>query len=146
MLKRTFPDLDSHQMRRCSRFGMNACLGMDHASGLVHEVDYTAANAAGITQAHTLLHGEEDMVSVDSGYRGAGQAQGNDEQAHALLSDADKPLKVKQLRHTRGVKWGLMPGRRAGQPACEGGTPGSDDQVSVCYLEARYRDLVKNGY
>ncbi|WP_162199147.1 hypothetical protein [Xanthomonas pisi] len=36
-------------------------------------MDYTAANATGITQAHTLLHGEEDMVSVDSGYKGLGK-------------------------------------------------------------------------
>ena len=40
------------------------------AGSLVHTVTTTAANAHDITQAHALLHGEEEIVFADSGYRG----------------------------------------------------------------------------
>ena len=43
---------------------------MDAESGLVHTVTTTAANAHDVTQAHALLHGQEEVVFADSGYRG----------------------------------------------------------------------------
>ena len=39
-------------------------------SGLVHHVHVTAANVADVTQVDKLLHGEENMVAADAGYRG----------------------------------------------------------------------------
>jgi IS5 family transposase len=45
-------------------------IGVDAESGLVHTVTTTAANAHDVTQAHALLHGEEEVVFGDSGYRG----------------------------------------------------------------------------
>ena len=42
----------------------------DADSGLVHTVTGTAASEHDITQAHALLHCEEDVVFADSGYRG----------------------------------------------------------------------------
>ena len=65
-------DPEMHQTKKGNQwhFGMKAHIGVDADSGLVHTVTTTAANAHDITQAHALLHGEEEMVFADSGYRG----------------------------------------------------------------------------
>lgn len=65
-------DPQMHQTKKGNQwhFGMKAHIGVDADSGLVHTVTTTAANAHDITQAHALLHGEEEMVFADSGYRG----------------------------------------------------------------------------
>lgn len=65
-------DPEMHQTKKGNQwhFGMKAHIGVDAESGLVHSVTTTAANAHDITQAHALLHGEEEMVFADSGYRG----------------------------------------------------------------------------
>ena len=65
-------DPEMHQTKKGNQwhFGMKAHIGVDADSGLVHTVTTTAANAHDITQAHALLHGEEEIVFADSGYRG----------------------------------------------------------------------------
>jgi IS5 family transposase len=50
---------------------MKAHIGIDAESGLVHTVTTTAANEADVTQVADLLHGKEEEVYADSGYRGA---------------------------------------------------------------------------
>jgi len=52
-------------------FGMKAHIAVDAESGLVHTVTTTAANEADVEQIADLLHGKEDAVWADSGYRGA---------------------------------------------------------------------------
>ena len=51
-------------------FGMKAHIGVDAKSGLIHSLTGTAANVADITQAHALLHGEEQQAFADAGYLG----------------------------------------------------------------------------
>jgi len=65
-------DPEMHQTKKGNQwhFGMKAHICADAESGLVHTVMGTAANEHDITQAYALLHGEEDVVFVDSGYRG----------------------------------------------------------------------------
>jgi IS5 family transposase len=65
-------DPEMHQTKKGNQwhFGMKAHIGVDAESGLVHTVTTTAANAHDVTQAHALLHGEEEIVFADSGYRG----------------------------------------------------------------------------
>ena len=65
-------DPEMHQTKKGNQwhFGMKAHIGVDADSGLVHTVTTTAANAHDVTQAHALLHGEEEVVFADSGYRG----------------------------------------------------------------------------
>jgi IS5 family transposase len=74
---------------------MKAHIGADADSGLVHSVATTAAKAHDITQAHTLLHGEETDVFADSGYRGVDKRE------------------VVQAEHP-DVSWhvAMMPGKR----------------------------------
>jgi transposase, IS5 family len=51
--------------------GMKAHIAVDADSGLVHTVTTTAANEADVEQIADLLHGKEQHVWADSGYRGA---------------------------------------------------------------------------
>ena len=56
---------------------MKAHIGVDAASGLVHTMVTTPANAHDVTQAHALLHGEEQEVYGDSGYQGVEKREEN---------------------------------------------------------------------
>ena len=65
-------DPEMHQSKKGKQwlFGMKAHIGVDSRSGLVHSVVGTAGNVADVTQAHELLHGQEQAVIGDAGYRG----------------------------------------------------------------------------
>ncbi len=65
-------DPELHQTKKGNqwRFCLKAHIGVDAESDLVHTVTTTAGNSHDITQAHALLHGEEEVVFADSGYRG----------------------------------------------------------------------------
>lgn len=65
-------DPEMHQTRKGQQyyFGMKLHIGVDDQSGLVHSVVSTAANVNDVTQAHKLLHGEEQRAFGDSGYQG----------------------------------------------------------------------------
>jgi transposase, IS5 family len=56
--------------RSTHHFGMKAHIGVDAVSGLKHSVFGTAANVSDISQAASLLHGEESSVHADAGYIG----------------------------------------------------------------------------
>jgi IS5 family transposase len=66
-------DPEMHQTKKGNQwhFGMKAHIGVDADSGLVHTVTTTAANEADVEQVSDLLHGKENAVWADSGYRGA---------------------------------------------------------------------------
>ena len=51
-------------------FGMKAHIGVDADSGLTHKLVTTAANVGDVTQAHALLHGQEQEAYADAGYQG----------------------------------------------------------------------------
>ncbi len=65
-------DPGMHQTKKGNNYyhGMKAHIGVDAESGLVHTVTHTAANAHDVTQATSLLHGQERGVYRDSGYKG----------------------------------------------------------------------------
>jgi transposase, IS5 family len=66
-------DPEMHQTKKGNQwhFGMKAHIGVDADSGLVHTLTTTAANEADVEQVADLLHGKEEHVWADSGYRGA---------------------------------------------------------------------------
>lgn len=66
-------DPDMHETKKGEQwyFGMKAHIGVDADSGLVHTVTTTAANESDVEQVADLLHGKEQQVWADSGYRGA---------------------------------------------------------------------------
>jgi IS5 family transposase len=66
-------DPEMHQTKKGKQwyFGMKAHIGVDAESGLVHSVRGTSGNVNDVVEANSLLHGEEEVVFADSGYRGA---------------------------------------------------------------------------
>jgi transposase, IS5 family len=65
------PDMKQSKKGNQWYFGMKAHIGVDAESGLVHSVRGTSGNVNDVVEANSLLHGEEDVVFADSGYRGA---------------------------------------------------------------------------
>ncbi len=65
-------DPEMHQVKKGNEwhFGMKMHIGVDDELGLVHSVTGTSANVHDITEAEKLLHGEEERVRGDAGYRG----------------------------------------------------------------------------
>ena len=85
-------DPEMHQTRKGNQwfFGMKAHIGVDAQSGLVHTVTTTAANEADVNQVADLLHGKEEQVWADSGYRGAPSRVGRDDlQWHIAARPSD---------------------------------------------------------
>ena len=70
-------DPEMHQTRKGNQwyFGMKAHIGVDSATGIVHSMTTTAANAHDIREAHNLLHGGETVVWGDAGYQGVGKRE-----------------------------------------------------------------------
>ena len=65
-------DPEMHQTKKGNEwyFGMKAHIGVDAKTGMVHRVMATAANVNDLTEAHRLLHGEEQCVWQMQGIRG----------------------------------------------------------------------------
>ena len=70
-------DPEMHQTKKGNQwhFGMKAHIGVDSATGIVHSMTTTAANAHDITEAHNLPHGGETVVWGDAGYQGVGKRE-----------------------------------------------------------------------
>jgi IS5 family transposase len=85
-------DPEMHQTKKGNQwhFGMKAHIAVDADSGLVHTVTTTAANEADVEQVADLLHGKEQQVWADSGYRGANErVQRKDLQWHIAARPSD---------------------------------------------------------
>ncbi|MDP9920995.1 MULTISPECIES: IS5 family transposase [Variovorax] len=84
-------DPEMHQTKKGNQwhFGMKAHIGVDAESGLVHTVTATAANEADVEQVADLLHGKEEQVWADSGYRGAQARVKRDVQWHIAGRPSD---------------------------------------------------------
>jgi IS5 family transposase len=91
-------DPEMHQTKKGNQyfFGMKAHIGVDVASGLVHTVTTTPANAADVTQTERLLHGKEKSVWGDAGYTGANKREGLAER-RLKWHIATKPGKLKVM-------------------------------------------------
>lgn len=72
-------DPEMHQTKKGNQwhFGMKAHMGVEAGCGITHTWVTTPANAADITQAHALLHGEEQLAFGDAGYQGVEQREEN---------------------------------------------------------------------
>jgi IS5 family transposase len=84
-------DTEMHQTKKGNQwhFGMKAHIAVDAESGLVHTVTSTAANKADVEQVADLLHGKEEQVWADSGYRGAQARVKRDVQWHIAGRPSD---------------------------------------------------------
>ncbi len=89
---------------------MKAHIGVDAESGLVHTVTTTAANEADVNQVADLLHGKEQYVYADSGYRGApARVNRDDLQWHiaarptdiARMAEGTAKMKAQKQEHAK---------------------------------------------
>ena len=93
-------DPEMHQAKKGNQWhhGMKAHIGVDAESGIVHSLVSTAANVSDVTQAASLLHGEETDAFGDSGYRGVDKrTEFQDGAKAAQWHIAMQPGKRKQL-------------------------------------------------
>lgn len=118
-------DPEMHQTRKGNqwRFGMKAHIGADMDTGLVHSPATTPANAADVTCAHALLHGEERLALGDAGYRGVDR---------------------RPEHQGRAVQWevALRPGQRQALPKNRAGRQAE----RIEQLKARVRALVEHPF
>jgi IS5 family transposase len=94
-------DPEMHQTKKGNQwyFGMKAHIGADADSGLTHTLVTTPANVSDVTQAHALLHGDEQIAFGDAGYQGVEKREENRESKtrwHVAL----RPGKRKALTDT----------------------------------------------
>ena len=91
--------LEKHQTKKGNLwfYGMKAHIGVDAKSGMIHTFKTTSSNEHDLNQLSHLLHGEEEFVSADAGYRGAEKREelkGTD--VDWLI--AERPSKVNALK------------------------------------------------
>ena len=102
---------EMHRTRKGNRrhFGMKPHICTD-PRGLVHHLEGTAANVYDLTPSGWLLHGEEEQVWGDAGYRGIGRRA---EHAHreVLWQIAMNPGKRRVARRPRRRRRRLRCGR-----------------------------------
>jgi IS5 family transposase len=112
-------DPEMHQTRKGNQwhFGMKAHIAVDADSGLAHTVTTTAANESDVEQIADLLHGKEQQVWADSGYRGAQARVGREDLQWHIAARPSDIAKLPGGAQQRGAQEARAP---QGQRACEG--------------------------
>ena len=90
---------EMHQAKKGDQwfYGMKAHIGVDAKSGMTNTFKTTSANEHDLNKLSHLLHGEEEFVSADSGYRGAEKREElKDTDVDWLI--AERPCKVRSLK------------------------------------------------
>ncbi len=72
-------DPEMHQTKKGNQwfFGMKMHIGVDDALGLIHSIETTPANVHDLVPSDKLLHGKEERVWADAGYRGIDKRDGH---------------------------------------------------------------------
>lgn len=137
-------DPEMHQTRKGNQwyFGMKAHVGTDAESGLVHSVIGTAANAADVTQAHDLLHGEEEVAFGDAAYIGVERRPEarHDAQWHVAM----KPGKRRALGTSTCDRIRERIEKLKAQVRARGEHAFRVVKRQFGYVKVRYRGLAKN--
>jgi len=140
-------DPDTHQAKRGNNwhFGMKAHVVTDAASGLVHSVETTPANEHGITQAHKLVHGEEEAVFGDAAYTGADKRE-DTQHIKATWHVAMKPSKRKAIE-TESKRMSNTVEKLEYPKASVRSKVEQQFRIIKCqfgYRKTRYKGLIKN--
>jgi IS5 family transposase len=123
-------DPEMHQAKKGNQwyFGMKAHIAVDAESGLVHTVTTTPANEADVEQIADLLHGKEEQVWADSGYRGAAKRVQRDKLQWNIAARPSDIAKMPEGRAKTRAQQGRIP---KGQHPGQGGASVSGDQAPV---------------
>lgn len=136
-------DPEMHQTKKGNQyyFGMKAHIGVDADSGLVHTVVGTAANVADVAVVDELLHGKEEAVHADAGYRGAPQrVERTDIDWH--IGAARKP--IRDLPEGRKKDRLMARERRKAQIRARVEHPFRVIKCQFRYTKVRFKGLTKN--
>ena len=138
-------DPEMHSSKKGSQwyFGMKAHIGVDADSGLVHTVKGTAGHVHDITEGHSLLHGQEQVVFADAGYQGVDKRA--DAKPEVQWHVAMRPGKRKALDKSHAADALLVEAEKlkAGVRA-KVEHPFRVIKRQFGYLKVRYRGLKKN--
>ncbi len=94
-------DPEMHHTKKGNQwhFGMKAHIGVDAEPGITHTLVTSATNTHDVTQAHALLHGEEQIAFGNAGYQGVDKRE--EHLNHAVRWEvAMRPGKRKALLNT----------------------------------------------
>nr|WP_286241208.1 IS5 family transposase [Neptuniibacter halophilus] len=139
-------DPEMHQTKKGNQwhFGMKAHIGVDARTGLTHSFTTTAANEHDLNQARHLLHGKEDFIFADSGYRGA-ESREELESVEADWHVAEIPSKVKELKKRPRInKVRLKTEYLKASVRAKVEHPFRIIKCQFGFTKARYRGLMKN--
>jgi transposase, IS5 family len=136
-------DPDMHQTKKGEQwfFGMKAHIGVDADSGLVHTVTTTAANESDVEQVADLLHGKEEHVWGDSGYRGA---QSRVEREELQWHIAGRPSDIAKMPEGRAKKRLQKQEHRKASVRAKVEHPFRVIKRQFGLVKVRFRGLVKN--
>ena len=137
------PEMHSSKKGNQWYFGMKAHIGVDADSGLVHTVKGTAGHVHDITEGHSLLHGQEQVVFADAGYQGVDKRA--DAKPEVQWHVAMRPGKRKALDKSHAADALLVEAEKlkAGVRA-KVEHPFRVIKRQFGYLKVRYRVLKKN--
>ena len=121
-------------------FGMKLHIGVDAETGLVHSLSTTSANVHDVTEAHRLLHGEEQQVWGDAGYIGVQKRKENLE----LAVDWQVAMKPGQRRKLDPESTAALGEKVKASIRAKVEHPFLDVKRLFGYAKVRYRGLAKN--
>ena len=121
-------------------FGMKLHIGVDAETGVVHSLSTTSANVHDVTEAHRLLHGEEQQVWGDAGYIGVQKRKENLE----LAVDWQVAMKPGQRRKLDPESTAALGEKVKASIRAKVEHPFLDVKRLFGYAKVRYRGLAKN--
>jgi len=134
-----------HQTKKGNNwhFGLKAHIGTDADSGLVDTVQTTPANGSDISQAHKLVHGEEEAVYGDAGYIGVERR----EDTQHIEATRHIAMKVSQRKALKPKSMSKIVDRLEHLKSSVRSKVEHQFRIIKCqfgYRKTRYRGLVKN--
>jgi len=136
-------DPEMHQTKKGNQwhFGMKAHIGVDADSGLVHTLITTPANESDVEQVADLLHGKEEHVYADSGYRGAASRVDREGLQWHI---AARPRDIAKMPEGRAKAWVQKQEHRKASVRAKVEHPFRVIKRQFGLVKVRFRGLVKN--
>ena len=127
----------------CAPCGMKAHIGVDAESGLVHHVVTTPANVHDLHAVDQLLHGQEQHVFADSGYRGIQRWSSREDVDWGIATAPGKRRKLDLADEIDAMREKVEKIKASIRAKVE--HPFRVIKRQFGYNKARYRGLMKNG-
>ena len=139
-------DPEMHQAKKGNQwhFGLKAHIGVDARTGITHSFTTTPGHEHDLNQAGQLLHGDEQFIFADAGYRGAEKR----EELKSVKADwhiAERPGKIRALKkHPRKNKVPIQTEYLKASVRAKVEHPFRIIKCQFGFVKARYRGLLKN--